>query len=263
MRLALIAAFALLVVALAGCASSKTESSSDSTSASSTTSTTGSSSSSSSMPNRPPLANLTAQPVTGNAPMAVSFTLRGSDPEGKSITWAFAVGDLKSNGTKLPATVNATLPAGNFSARLTVSDGVLATVARLNLTVNAPPTATERPLPDPAVFEFDPSAGCAGDLATCISREGGPDASGIDGFWLELTDAYWGFLATITETGNQLHDTDCQFYAPDASTVVGEADNGGESCTGVVPDGTGWMFLYSYAEPSSGMTLEFSVAPAE
>ncbi len=88
---------------------------------------------------------------------------------------------------------------------------------------------------------------------------GGPDASGVDGFWLELTDTYWGFLATITETGNQVGDTDCQFYAPDASTVVGEANNGGESCTGVVPDGTGWMFLYSYAEPSTGMTLEFTV----
>lgn len=262
MRLALTAAFAILVVALAGCASSKTDTSSDSVSATATASASGSSSVSSA--NLPPTANLTAQPVAGNAPLNVTFTLRGADPEGKPITWAFAVGELKRNGTALPATVNATLPAGNATARLTVSDGVLATLARLNLTVTAAePAVADKPLPDPAVFEFDPSAGCLGDIGTCISREGGPDASGIDGFWLELTDAYWGFLATITEPGNNLGDTDCQFYAPDASTVVGDASNGGDTCTGVVPDGTGWLFLYSYAEPSSGMTLEFTVAPAE
>ncbi|MEK6985708.1 MAG: hypothetical protein AABX89_04945 [Candidatus Thermoplasmatota archaeon] len=260
MRLVLVVALAMLVPALAGCASVKDAAESAAESAGITLpSSSSTASSSAAKANVAPTANLTANLVNGTAPLNVTFTLAGADPEGKPITWSFVVGNITQNGTVLPALVNATLEAGNFTARLTVSDGALTATDRFNLTILAGAPVVARAAPDPTVFEFPESFGCVGDLATCFVLEMGPDASGIDGFWQVLDERYWGYLATNTATGNVLGDSDCNFYAPDATTVLGEGNNGGAACTGIVPEGTGWILLYSYAEPSTGMTLEFTL----
>lgn len=136
MRLALVVSL-MLVPVLAGCASVKDAAESAAESAGIALPSSSSAASSSGKANLPPTADLTANLVNGTAPLNVTFTLAGADPEGKPITWDFAVGNLTQKGTTLPATVNATLAAGNLTARLIVSDGALNTTRTLNVTVAA------------------------------------------------------------------------------------------------------------------------------
>lgn len=125
------------------------------------------------------------------------------------------------------------------------------------------PEPTEDPQEDPAPeqleFSFGPSAGCEGSLTgagNCVSFQGGPSASGIDGHWLSLDESYWGLQFTTT-IDSQTGDSDCYFVAEDETTILGNAHNGSSPCEGSVPDDTAFMFLYSYVEPATGMTITF------
>ena len=135
----------------------------------------------------------------------------------------------------------------------------------LEASVNVTATLTEEAAaaaPEVTEFSYGESLGCAGDFlqiagANCISALGGPEESGIDGFWQALDERYWGLEFTST-VANQLGDSDC--YLTDADlNVVGSGNNGSAACMGVVPEGTAWIFLYSYAEPATGQTLTFIV----
>jgi PKD repeat protein len=134
---AIVVAGLLLAAALAGC-SGETEdglpsgtgsSTSGSASGSLTNATTGS--------NAPPTANLTADLSNGTAPLAVNFTVGGSDPDGDNLTWALAVnGTPVANGTGVPASASHLFNAtGNWTVVLTVSDGELNATASVNVTV--------------------------------------------------------------------------------------------------------------------------------
>lgn len=65
---------------------------------------------------------------------------------------------------------------------------------------DATPAPAPRLMPAVTHFEFPESAGCAGDAHTlepsvplnCVSFQGGPDATGIDGHWLALDETYAG-----------------------------------------------------------------------
>lgn len=204
------------------------------------------------------VANLTADLANGTAPLLVNFTLNAT---GNASSWALAFGDgATSNGTAFPATVNHTYAiGGNFSANLTVNyPGGQNVSAAVKLTILVP---AGRPAPDVLVFEFADSLGCVGDLGVeaCISFNAGPDfpISGIDGYWQALDERYWG-LSFTTTVDNPLGDSDCSFTDADHA-VIGEANNGGSPCTGAVPDGTAFIFLYPYAAPALGQTLTFTV----
>jgi cytochrome c len=71
--------------------------------------------------NRAPTVQLTATPASGNAPVTVSFTAKGLDPDGDALTYAYDFGD----GSK-PATGSATshkyTKAGRYTAKVTVTD---------------------------------------------------------------------------------------------------------------------------------------------
>jgi uncharacterized repeat protein (TIGR01451 family) len=94
--------------------------------------------------NQPPVAVISANPTSGAAPLTVNFNGSGSsDPDaGDGITaysWAFGDGTTGSG-----ATVTHTYAAGNYTARLTVTDkhsatGTSSVVISAN---NTPPTAT-------------------------------------------------------------------------------------------------------------------------
>lgn len=156
---AVIAVALLAVTAFAGCSgkdkddkttsSSTTSSSTTSAStspsptstSSSTTTSSSSSSSSSSAGNVPPTAILSAgaaTPVGTTGLFTVIFSLDGKDPESKPITWKLSFGDATAdaNGTALPTTVSHNYTAaGNYTAKLTVSDGVGSTVAQIVVNV--------------------------------------------------------------------------------------------------------------------------------
>ncbi|HLF16514.1 MAG TPA: hypothetical protein VI796_03680 [Candidatus Thermoplasmatota archaeon] len=112
-------------------------------------------------------------------------------------------------------------------------------------------------------FEFGPSVGCLGtELATgglnCVSFTQGPAMMPVDGFWLELDANYAGLDFTST-VGNELGDSDCWFVGDDATTILADAHNGAAVCSGTVPDEAAWLFIYSYAAPSTAITVDFTL----
>lgn len=136
-------------------------------------------------------------------------------------------------------------------------------------------------LPEVTHFEFGPALGCASDAYTvsggavplnCVSFQGGPDRSGIDGHWLALDETYWGLQLTSTiaqsPTGPQpvpvigqvLGDSDC--VVTDATrAILAEGGNGTGACGLVIPDGTAYLFIWPYGTPATQITVDF-VLPA-
>ena len=92
--------------------------------------------------NQAPIAVAAANPTAGPTPLAVSFSSAGSsDPEGQTLTYAWTFGD---GGTSTAANPNHTYSQpGQYSARLSVSDGVNTTLSTpVSISVGSPPTAT-------------------------------------------------------------------------------------------------------------------------
>lgn len=77
---------------------------------------------------KPPVVSANATPVSGDVPLAVTFSSSGSsDPEGKTITYSWVFGD---GGTSTLANPTRTYSAaGTYKARLTVSDGTNTTTS--------------------------------------------------------------------------------------------------------------------------------------
>ncbi len=181
------------------------------------------------------------------------------------------------SGSKLPATVRHTYTAaGNHTIRFTltptggsavdVRTTVRVTAPALNGTGNQTGNQTGAPPPEVTHFEFGETLGCTGDLVgnTCQDYEAGPPGTGTDGHWIALGPSYWGWTLTSTvDQGNpQVNDSDCVFV-DEALAEVGQANNGADACMGEVPEGAAWVFLYPYALPALGLTVDFvPTAPA-
>ncbi len=174
-----------------------------------------------------PVASLMASAFNGTAPLLVNFTLNGTDADGDNLTWIFSVnGTEVFNGTELPAEVNYTFEAGNFTVDLTVSDGNMSHVASLALAIAGMPEAG----PEPIVI--------TGSLAAPVS------ASAI-GF---------GCLVVIVEDGidGDAHsfDTDVTGWHYDVTTGLGSdfwvywwsegVDLLEDGASGTVPAGYSW-----------------------
>ena len=140
----LLAAALLLSLALAGCSKDGDGG------GPSTTSGSGSATGTSTAANRPPTASLNVSVAEGLSPLAVNFTLEGSDPDGDALNWTLAFGDGNAtDGASLPGDATHTYAAGgNFTAVLTVSDGNLTASANVTIAV-----AAAGALPDPLHFE--------------------------------------------------------------------------------------------------------------
>jgi PKD repeat protein len=243
----------LLAVGVAGCDTGKTAGDVSSLSLTSTPA--------------PRTAELAADRLNGTAPAAVNFTL-GASPGAAS--WRLAFGDGEAaNGTGQPPAAHHTyLSAGNFSAELTVSypDGANVSAA----TAIAVTTPAGPPMPDVVHVEFGPSFGCVGNLGAdvCLSFQGGPDSTGIDGHWLSLQAAHAGLhLTSLTRQsplgpvgvpvfGSVGADSDCVFTDA-ALAILGDADNASGSCDGIVPEGAAFLFIYPYAAPATEIVVDF------
>jgi len=95
--------------------------------------------------NQAPTVTATANPTTGLAPLAVSFTAAGADIDGTVTSYAWTFGDGGTSTQQNPAHTFTT--GGNFTATVTVTDNAGATgSASLAIGVaspaNRPPTAT-------------------------------------------------------------------------------------------------------------------------
>jgi PKD repeat protein len=132
-------------------------------------------------PNQPPTAALTADPVSGHAPLIVTFTMSASDSDGTIASWAL---DIDNDGTaeysgagNPPASQQHTYTdAGTYTAELTVWDDEGATgfdTAGINVDPpNQPPTAS---------LSADPAEGDA-PLTVTFSMSAG-DADGAIASW--------------------------------------------------------------------------------
>ncbi len=203
----------------------------------------------------------TADAVNGTAPLMVNFTIdavNGTDVA--NATWRIDFGDGNTtNGTGIPAVASHTFGPGNFTTVLDLRiDGMDLTTSVTTAVAEGAAQEPPRQLPEKLSWSFGPSLGCAGDVGTCISLEVGPGEPGIDGFFVELDELYWGLPFTST-VQNARADSDCWFVGEDGHTPIGEANNSDKACAGTVPPNAHYIFLYSYAEPSQGMTLTFVV----
>jgi len=98
--------------------------------------------------NKPPTAVLTASPVSGSAPLAVSFDSTGSsDPDGDPLTFTWDFGDSQSaSGPTASHTYSA---ANTYTAILTVADGRGGTDAKsVTITVATASDGGSNPPPD-------------------------------------------------------------------------------------------------------------------
>ncbi len=102
--------------------------------------------------NQAPVAIASANPTSGSTPLTVNFSSAGSlDPEGQPITYLWTFGDGTTSTAANPSHVY-TLP-GQYTVRLTVSDGVNSTLAiPLFISAGSKPTATILSPQDGAFF---------------------------------------------------------------------------------------------------------------
>ena len=84
--------------------------------------------------NKPPTANATATPTSGPAPLAVTFSGAGSDPDGYWLAYVWDFGDGIT--TKEKDATHTYIKAGIYTATFTVIDGDL---AEAKTTLTLPP----------------------------------------------------------------------------------------------------------------------------
>ena len=261
-----ITCLALVTATLAGCAEdaerypdgvSATSSSSRSLSSSqSTTASTTSSGSTSNTTTGQPLEN---EPPTGTIAAAVNgtnatFSLDGSDPDGDVVVWELDFGDgTGTNGTALPATVNHTYVAGNYTANFTVTDGKDPVTYDLAVPVGGGGggatgivfTEAQATPSNPANSVSTPAGWCG--ASCCASFTAG--MSGGDCVFFELDAAFAGHPYTATADDG---DPDLDFWpecdASGLTAVEGKLSVGPES--GVIPAGAGCVVLWAKAPPA-------------
>jgi len=134
-------------------------------------------------PNTAPTAVLGANPTSGNAPLAVSFSGAGSsdpDPGDSVASYTFYFGDGTPPVTQNTATIGHMYQsAGTYHATLTVTDShgkESSNVGAVDITVTAPPSA------DLSVTKVGPATGKVGQALTytITVRNNGPStASGV------------------------------------------------------------------------------------
>lgn len=116
--------------------------------------------------NAPPVAVSSANPVSGQAPLLVSFSSAGSyDPEGVSLSYSWAFGDGATSTQANPT--HSYAADGPYVARLTVSDGVNNTLASdIDIAVgNAPSATISAPSDEAPPFRAGDSIGYSGSGA--------------------------------------------------------------------------------------------------
>ena len=183
-----------------GAASSTASSSTTSkaaTSASTTASTSSTTTTQPTAPNGVPTAELVASGLTGTAPFNVTFTLKGSDPDADALTYTFdadgGATEKSGKGTEFPVTFTFQYKtAGNFTAKLVVSDGTLSA----NKTVVVKVTAAT-PTGTPIVW----SGVGTGTPLGCLATD--PDGTAYFEFNAKLAGS-WHFSATSSVPGAAL-----------------------------------------------------------
>ena len=133
-------------------------------------------------PNQPPLAQTTATPTSGSAPLTVSFNALGSvDSDGTVVAWAWDFGDGQTGTGPLPQHLYA--QPGVYTATLTVTDDDGAT-ASTSVLITASSVSSGGSLVAPQAF-YAQASGASGTLRWTDT------STGEDGFILERAPETW------------------------------------------------------------------------
>ncbi|HUR64164.1 MAG TPA: PKD domain-containing protein [Candidatus Thermoplasmatota archaeon] len=212
-------------------------------------------------PNAPPTAALAPASKTGGIPLNVTFVATGSDPEGANLTFTLSFGDgsAAANGT-LPANVTHSYTlVGNFTARLTVSDGHGS--ANATALVHAQGGAKAA---GPVTFTQTTTIPCLQCLfdgfpgpATCASFVSGEN--GIDCAFFPLEKKLQGQPFVLT--GGSDPDIDFWSACDPMATFVSASFAVGESEAGTIPDGAGCAVAFNFPnDPADAMaTMKLTI----
>jgi hypothetical protein len=208
----------------------------------------------------PPAVNYTASIEAFTATvdgLNVTFVMNvtTNDPEA---TWLLLPGDGAEYTGAVDGMVgsmaHAFLQNGTYNATLSVSYGSgesVESVLEVMVTMKVP-------LPDVLVFEYGPSLGCLGAPALCVSQQFQAEMDGVDGHWQALDERYWGLAFNATNAG-EYEDTDCTAFDADGKKLADFHNDGGACGGDALPEGTAWLFMYSWIAPSTAMRLEFTL----
>jgi glucose/arabinose dehydrogenase/chitodextrinase len=208
--------------------------------------------------NQPPTAVASANPTSGQSPLAVTFSSTGSvDPEGQPLTYSWTFGD---GGTSTQANPSHTYQAsGQYTARVTVSDGESSTISNdVKITVGNPPSATILAPADGRLFRAGDAISYSGDATD--PEDGTLPASAFSWTILFHHDSHVhpaGGPFTNTKTGTlQIPTSGHDFQgATSYEIVLTVTDSDGLTATTsvtVVPD----KVNVSFDTVPSGLTLE-------
>lgn len=124
------------------------------------------------IPNNPPVAKATASPLTGNAPLSVSFSASGStDADGDPLTYSWNFGDGTSASGISASHIYTT--KGTYTAIVSVSDGKAISTASISIVVTQS-GGNNNPI---AKLTATPTSGTA-PLSVSFSGSGSTDPDG-------------------------------------------------------------------------------------
>jgi PKD repeat protein len=126
-------------------------------------------------PNEPPTVALSASTARGSAPLTVSFSADASDPDGDplSYAWTFGNGDTAEGNSSHTVTYR---EPGDYTAVVTVSDGVAEERASFTVEVDEPPEPPASNTPPVVTLSATPVTG-----STPLRVKLSADASDADG----------------------------------------------------------------------------------
>jgi hypothetical protein len=250
-------AWLLLLAALSGCFGGGNEPLEDTTSptASPTSPTATRTGGGSPAAERDPVANLSAAPDNGTAPLGVNFTIRDDAGSNATFNWTLDLGDgNRTQGDEVPAFFDHTYEAeGQYEALLTfLVDGDVASTDGLLIVVAAGENATE---PPQTQYSTGARIGCvteAGHEACPAWVRGTSDT--VFGFWIRLEPGHIGMNFTAKSVSG---DSDAWVFADPSKAPVMSAHNGGNEAKGRIPQGAQWLLVFPWLVPTNTLSVTF------
>lgn len=177
-----------------------------------------------------------------------TFTLGGSDPDGDALVWDLDFGDGNAtNGTVLPAMVNHTYAAGNFTANFTVSDGIEPKSFMAPLAVGAGGATG-------STQQVVNGEWTAGTPLSCAEAIGGafeeyPPVNPLEGvemvrFDVDAATATKAFTLVASLEVPEYGIMELAYYDADGAIIDYFADDGAATIAGEVPAGSSFAVFY-------------------